>query len=102
MTIPNVMTIHNIMVRKTTRCLLVSGAAVTLSFALVKDGFGPYRNFTCPNSGDTCRSGDYSEATPDPRPIIAGHGVVWGTNQFSGLASPPANGVNWRTQIFAL
>lgn len=78
MTIPNVMTIHNIMVRKTIRCLLVSGAAVVLSFDLVKDGVGPYRDFTCPNSGDTCRSKDYSGETPDPRPIIAGHGVVLG------------------------
>ncbi len=73
-----------------------------LSFARVKDAVGPYRDFTCPNSGDTCRWGDYSAATPDPRPIIAGHGVVWGTNQFSGLVNPPAGGVNWRTQIFAI
>ena len=47
------------------------------------------------------RWGDYSAATPDPRPIIAGRGVVWGTNQYSGLVNPPAGGVNWRTQIFA-
>ncbi len=53
-------------------------------------------------AGSTCRWGDYSGATPDPRPIITGRGVVWGTNQFSGLANPPPTGVNWRTQIFAL
>ena len=84
---------------------IAAGSSVNggpLSFLLVKDGVGPYRDFTCPNSGDTCRWGDYSAATPDPRPIIAGHGVVWGTNQFSGLVNPPAGGVNWRTQIFAI
>src|SRR5205823_5626558 len=69
---------------------------------LVQDGVGPYRDFSCMAAGDTCDWGDYSAATPDPRPSVANHGAVWGTNQFSGLASPPPNGVNWRTRIFKL
>jgi hypothetical protein len=84
---------------------IVAGSSVNggaLSFLLVKNGVGPYRDFTCVNAGSTCRWGDYSAATPDPRPIIAGRGVVWGTNQFSGVLNLPPNGVNWRTQIFAL
>jgi len=74
----------------------LSGAKV------IKNGVGPYRDFTCPNSGDTCRWGDYAAATPDPAPTTAGVGEVWSTNQFSGVLNPPAGGVNWRTRIFAL
>ncbi|MDQ6867873.1 MAG: hypothetical protein M3178_05555 [Pseudomonadota bacterium] len=84
---------------------IVAGSSVNggpLSFLLVMNGAGPYRDFTCVAPGSTCRWGDYSAATPDPRPVIAGRGVVWGTNQFSGVVSPPPGGVNWRTQIFAL
>ncbi|MGQ0485154.1 MAG: hypothetical protein ACT4SY_07385, partial [Hyphomicrobiales bacterium] len=81
-----------------------SGGAV--SFLLVKNGVGPYRDFTCVPAGSTCRWGDYSAATPDPRPPATrtrlDRGEVWGTNQFSGVLSPPSGGVNWRTQIFAL
>lgn len=69
---------------------------------VIKSGVGPYRDFTCPNSGDTCRWGDYAAMTPDPVPTTTGVGEVWGTNQYSGVISPPANGVNWRTWIFAL
>jgi hypothetical protein len=76
----------------------------------VVQGVGPYRDFSCPNvRGDcsahdcVCSWGDYSAATPDPRPVTGGTvGVVWGTNQFSGVPTPPANGVNWRTRIFAV
>jgi len=69
---------------------------------LIKNGADGYRDFTCPNPGDTCRWGDYAAATPDPAPTTNGVGEVWGTNQYSGVKNPPANGVNWRTQIFAL
>ncbi|MCI0601055.1 MAG: hypothetical protein L0Y50_09720 [Beijerinckiaceae bacterium] len=79
-----------------------SASGGPISVLLVKNGAGPYRDFTCPFPGDTCRWGDYSGATPDPRPVINGRGVVWGTNQFSGVVNPPANDVNWRTQIFAV
>ncbi len=72
-----------------------------LSFLSVIGGAGPYRDFTCQAAGSTCRWGDYSAATPNPRPSGT-QGVVWGTNQFSGLANPPPAGVNWRTRIFAL
>ena len=44
----------------------VNGGA--LSFTLVEDAVGPYQDLSCPNPGDTCRWGDYSAATPDPRP----------------------------------
>jgi hypothetical protein len=82
-----------------------SGGA--LSFLLVRNGVGPYRDFSCPNAGDPfCRWGDYSGATPDPlpprnRPRLD-RGAVWGTNQFSGVANPSAATANWRTQIFNL
>ena len=69
---------------------------------LVKDGVGGYRDFSCPSAGSVCRWGDYAAATPDPAPTTNKRGVVWGTNQYSGVLSPPAGGVNWRTQIFAL
>lgn len=78
----------------------VNGAS--LSYLIVKNGVSGYRDFTCPKGGDVCRWGDYAAATPDPAPTTTGRGVVWGTNQYSGLANPPAGGVNWRTQIFAL
>jgi hypothetical protein len=74
-----------------------AGAAVV--FGLVKSGVGPYDDFTCNN---TCRWGDYAATTPDPVPTTTTSGVVWGTNQFSGVVSPPHTGVNWRTQIFAI
>ncbi len=73
-----------------------------LSFLLVKDGVGPYKDFSCTKPGSVCRWGDYSGATPDPRPIISGRGVVWGTNQFSGVPNPTPTAANWRTEIFAL
>jgi hypothetical protein len=73
-----------------------------LSSIVVKPGVGSYKDFSCPNLGDTCRWGDYSGATPDPRPITSGRGVVWGTNQFSGVLNPPTTMANWRTEIFAL
>jgi len=77
-----------------------NGGAV--SFTLVKNAVGPYRDFTCPNASSVCRWGDYSAATPDPAPTTLGRGEVWGTNMFSGLASPPTTTANGRTQIFAL
>lgn len=84
---------------------IVAGSSVNggaLSLRLVKNGVGPYRDFTCQAARSTCRWGDYSAATPDPKPTIVGRGVVWSTNQFSGVVDPPPGDVNWRTQIFAL
>ncbi len=40
--------------------------------------------------------------TPDPVPPAGGTGVVWGTNQFSGVVAPSPNDSNWTTQIFAV
>ncbi len=77
-----------------------NGGAV--SVATVINGVGPYRDFSCVGAGSTCRWGDYSAATPDPAPTTVGRGEVWGTNQYSGLVSPPPTGLNERTRIFAL
>lgn len=82
-----------------------SGGA--LSFLLVRSGVDTYRDFSCPNSGDTlCRWGDYSGATPDPAPPSTrprlDRGAVWGTNQYSGVLNPTAGTANWRTWIFNL
>lgn len=73
-----------------------------IAFRMIADGVGPYRDFSCPSTGDICRWGDYAAATPDPVPTTSGRGEVWGTNQFSGVTNPPAGGVNWRTRIFAV
>jgi hypothetical protein len=88
---------------------IVAGSSFSggpLSFSVVKPAVGPYRDFTCQSAGSICRWGDYSSATPDPNPPASrprlDRGEVWGTNQFSGVVSPPPAGVNWRTQIFAL
>jgi hypothetical protein len=86
-----------------------NGGGVTY-LPVLKIGSGPYVDRTCdnnpPGEGFVCRWGDYSSATPDPNPPSnrqrLNRGVVWGTNQFSGVANPPPNGVNWRTQIFSL
>src|SRR5262249_6949274 len=71
-------------------------------FNPVKGGVGPYKDFSCKTPGSVCRWGDYSGATPDPRPTITGSGEVWGTNQFSGVLNPPTTVANWGTEIFAL
>jgi hypothetical protein len=83
---------------------IVMGSSVNggaLSVALVRDAVGPYQSFECAGAGDTCRWGDYSAATPDPRPAAGPRGVVWLTNMFSGIANPPTTQANWRTWIFA-
>jgi hypothetical protein len=72
-----------------------------LSFANVQSGVGPYKDSSCSAANAVCRWGDYSGATPDPRPAIPA-GVVWGTNQFSGVMNPRTTHNDWRTQIFAL
>jgi hypothetical protein len=73
-----------------------------LTFANVKTGVGPYRDFTCPDGGNVCRWGDYSSATPDPRPTSTGRGEVWITNQYSGRVDPPIHGNSFRTWISAI
>jgi hypothetical protein len=72
-----------------------------LSFTLVEDAVGPYRDVSCPNPGDTCRWGDYSAATPDPRPGTTNQGKVWLTNQFAGSTDTLISQSNWRTRIWA-
>jgi hypothetical protein len=77
----------------------VNGGA--LSFTLVEDAVGPYRDFSCPNPGETCRWGDYSAAIPDPRPSATNRGKVWLTNQFAGSTDTSILQANWRTWIWA-
>jgi hypothetical protein len=73
-----------------------------IDFRLVEDGAAPYVDFTCAVPGEAlCRWGDYSGATPDPRPPVGGTGVVWLTNQLSGVANPSTDRSNWRTRIWA-
>ena len=72
-----------------------------LSFTLVEDAVGPYRDAGCPNPGDTCRWGDYSAAAPDPRPGATTRGKVWLTNQFAGSTDTSILQANWRTWIWA-
>ena len=47
-----------------------------LTSVTVKAGVGPYRDFACPNGGNRCPWGNYSSATPDPRPTTTGRGEV--------------------------
>ncbi|HET7679148.1 MAG TPA: hypothetical protein VFK79_03320 [Xanthobacteraceae bacterium] len=72
-----------------------------LSTKVIKTGRG-YRDFTCPNAGQTCRWGDYSSAMPDPRPTTTGRGEVWITNQYSSVANPSTTRANWSTWIAAV
>jgi hypothetical protein len=60
----------------------------------------PYRDFSCAGAGQRCRWGDYSAATPDPRPGTSGSGAVWMTNQFGGTGTATTQ-ANWRTWIWA-
>lgn len=79
-----------------------SGVALG-GFVIVRDAVGPFRDFTCPAADSTCRWGEYSQASPDPRPIFAlGRGQVWGTNMYSGVAAPSTAASNFRTWIFDL
>ncbi len=78
----------------------VNGAAA--NFGFLKIGVGPYVDLTCPNDGDTCRWGDYSAASPDPRPVTSGVGAVWITNQFAGSTDTSIDQANWRTWIAAI
>lgn len=78
----------------------VNGAAVGGS-SIIKNGVGPFRDYSCRNPGDTCRWGE-TAAMPDPAPTTATRGMVWGTNQFSGVVNPSSADGNGRTQIFAL
>jgi hypothetical protein len=79
----------------------LNGGAVSAPL-LIRAGVGPYLDFSCPNVGDNCRWGDYAAATPDPAATTTTHGVVWSTNQYSGVVNPPTANANWRTQIFAV
>ena len=84
---------------------IVVGSSVNgapLSFNTIINSVAPYRDFSCPSSGDTCRWGDYSAASPDPNATLPGSGVVWGTNQFDCVADPLTFFANWCTRIFAV
>ncbi|MGQ0486262.1 MAG: 30S ribosomal protein S2, partial [Hyphomicrobiales bacterium] len=76
----------------------VNGAGVT--YKVVKNGGGPYRDYSCPSPGDTCRWGDYSGAAPDPRPQGGAARAVGLTNQFSPSGATSTSQSNWRTWIW--
>jgi len=85
---------------------IVAGSSVNggaLQFLLVRNGAGPYIDFTCPFAGTICRWGDYSGATPDPVALVGDNtALIWGTNQFSGVVDPSPSAANWVTRIFAV
>jgi hypothetical protein len=84
---------------------IVAGSSLhggALTFKNIRNGVSGYRDFTCPSGSQICRWGDYSSAMPDPRPTTVGVGEVWITNQYSGIANPPANDANFRTWISAI
>lgn len=76
----------------------LDGGPVT--FNLVKDGSGPYRDFACAGSGQTCRWGDYASATPDPKPTDAALSAVGLTHQYSPGGAMPTTQSNWKTWIY--
>jgi hypothetical protein len=75
-----------------------------LTFRTVRRGVAPYHDLSCPNNGDVCNWGG-AAAAPDPRPAAdrprPTAGVVWGTNQYSGVRNPRPDRTDWRTWIFA-
>lgn len=76
----------------------VNGAALT--FALIKFGAGPYRDFTCPSAANTCRWGDYASADPDPLPTGGAASAVGLTHQYSKGGTMPTTSGNWTTWIY--
>jgi hypothetical protein len=75
-----------------------------LKFRTVERGVAHYHDLSCPNNGDVCNWGG-AAAAPDPRPPAdrpqPNRGVVWGTNQYSGVPNPRPDRTDWRTRIFA-
>jgi hypothetical protein len=72
---------------------------------VVRNAVGPYNGEECkPESFGPymCPWGSYAGAAPDPRPVTAGRGVVWGTNQFAGSTNTSYEQSNWRTRMFAV
>lgn len=84
----------------------VNGAAVGAATLNVKLGVGKYIDTSCAFGDSVCDWGNQAGASPDPRPPPTTpprtKGLVWGTNQYSGVASPTPNATNFRTQIFAV
>jgi hypothetical protein len=74
------------------------GTAARSAFVRIVQSPGPDMDYTCPNSGNTCRWGDYSSMTASPiSPTGAATGQVWGTNMWdSGLQNAAA--AHWRTE----
>jgi hypothetical protein len=55
-------------------------------------------DYSCPNAGDTCRWGDYSSATPDPKAsTTAATGSVFMTNMYASGATSTSQS-NWLTE----
>ena len=75
----------------------INGAA--FQFALIHDGAGPYRDFTCGSAGDTCRWGDYSGAAPDPLPQGGATSAVGIMLEYSPGGAMSTAISNWRTWV---
>lgn len=80
-------------------CFAPNGANLTCGY--YANAVGPYRDFTCKNTGNVCRWGDYSSVTPDPK-ATGTYGTLWGTIQWSGLSSPSVSNANFRTKILTI
>ncbi|MDX6288056.1 MAG: hypothetical protein QOG53_3541 [Frankiales bacterium] len=70
------------------------------SGVVVKSSTGPYVDFACTSPTATCRWGDYSGATPDPKPGTPTAGAVWLTAQYGDGGSSTAV-AHWLTQIWS-
>ncbi|MEJ7629726.1 MAG: hypothetical protein WKF54_09060 [Nocardioidaceae bacterium] len=78
------------------------GAGAQSAPTTVVTSAGPNIDFSCPNTGDSCRWGDYAAATPDPAAsATAATGVVYGTSQYNKDGRLAPNAANWLTRNFA-
>jgi hypothetical protein len=75
----------------------VAGAALT--FQTIRNGLGPYFDFSCAGAGQTCRWGDYASATPDPVPQGGALQAVGLTHQYAGGGASTAS-ATWKTRIY--
>jgi hypothetical protein len=78
-----------------------------LTSRTIRNGVGPYQDFSCPLATDLCEWGG-AAAAPDPNPPAGrerrDRGVVWGINQYSGAVDPSLEQARaeWWARFFAL
>ena len=83
-------------VRPQLRMVSKIGAAAQSAEVVVRNSPGAYVGFDCAGADNDCRWGDYSGATPDPRPPV-GDNRVWLVNQYAsgGTSTAQANWLTW-------